>query len=231
MSNDILLALEGISKSFDKPSGEGKLVILDRLCLEVPRACAISVIGKSGSGKSTMLQIAGLLENPTEGRVILNGSICSSLSENRKAELRNTHMGFIFQSNLLLEDFNAIENVMVPALIAGKSFSRSRQRALDLLSKVDLKDRLEHYPRELSGGEKQRIAICRALMNEPELILADEPTGSLDEANASICESLLLDLAREEGKTLLLVTHNMDFANKAQAVYRLLHGRLERIAE
>lgn len=216
------IELISITKRFKAAEkGEGEITILQDLSLSIVQGQSTAIIGKSGSGKSTLLHIAGGLDSPSEGKVYCNGTDFSSLDDKRRSELRNLHIGFIFQANLLLEDFNALENVMAPALIAGKKASECRERAVSLLEKLELGERLNHLPGQLSGGEKQRVAICRALMNEPEVILADEPTGALDEDNAAEVENLLLDLVKEEGRSLLLVTHNQDFAFKCDNIYML----------
>ncbi|MBR4120521.1 MAG: ABC transporter ATP-binding protein [Spirochaetales bacterium] len=206
--------------------GEDEITILQDLSLNVIEGQSTAIIGKSGSGKSTLLHIAGGLDSPSEGKVLCNGIDFASLDDRKRSELRNLHIGFIFQSNLLLEDFTALENVMAPALISGKKPSACMDRAVALLKRLGLEDRMNHVPGKLSGGEKQRVAICRALMNEPEVILADEPTGALDEENATDVENLLLDLVREEGRSLLLVTHNQEFAFKCDNVYLLKNRNL-----
>ncbi len=221
------IELISITKRFKAAEkGEGEITILKDVNLSIVQGQSTAIIGKSGSGKSTLLHIAGGLDSPSEGKVLCSGTDFSSLDDKRRSELRNLHIGFIFQANLLLEDFNALENVMAPALISGKKTSECRPRAEQLLEKLGLKDRMNHLPGQLSGGEKQRVAICRALMNEPEVILADEPTGALDEENAAEVETLLLDLVKEEGRSLLLVTHNQDFAYKCDNVYMLKNHNL-----
>ena len=216
------IELDCITKRFKAAEkGEDEITILQNLSLNVIEGQSTAIIGKSGSGKSTLLHIAGGLDSPSEGKVLCNGIDFASLDDRKRSELRNLHIGFIFQSNLLLEDFTALENVMAPALIAGKKEKECKDRAVELLNRLGLADRMNHIPGKLSGGEKQRVAICRALMNSPEVILADEPTGALDEENAGEVEQLLLDLVREEGRSLLLVTHNQDFAYRCDNVYLL----------
>lgn len=216
------IELNGIVKRFKAAEkGEEEITILNGIDLCLKQGESTAIIGKSGSGKSTLLHIAGGLDAPSAGQVLCNGVDFASLDDKKRSELRNLHIGFIFQANLLLEDFNALENVMAPAMIAGKSLKECKPRALELLQKLGLSDRLLHLPSQLSGGEKQRVAICRALMNEPEVIMADEPTGALDEENAQEVEKLLLDLVKEEGRSLLLVTHNQDFAFQCDNVYLL----------
>ena len=221
------IELVSITKRFKAAEkGNDEITILQDLNLSIVQGQSTAIIGKSGSGKSTLLHIAGGLDSPTEGKVICSGTDFASLDDKRRSVLRNRHIGFIFQANLLLEDFSALENVMAPALISGVKARECKDRAVELLERLGLADRMDHVPGKLSGGEKQRVAICRALMNRPEVILADEPTGALDEENASEVENLLLDLVREEGRSLLLVTHNQDFAFKCDNVYLLKNRNL-----
>ena len=221
------IELVSITKRFKaSEKGSDEITILQDLNLNIVQGQSTAIIGKSGSGKSTLLHIAGGLDSPTEGKVICSGTDFATLDDKRRSILRNRHIGFIFQANLLLEDFSALENVMAPALISGVKAKDCRDRAVELLERLGLGDRMDHVPGKLSGGEKQRVAICRALMNRPEVILADEPTGALDEENASEVENLLLDLVREEGRSLLLVTHNQDFAFKCDNVYLLKNRNL-----
>lgn len=221
------IELISVTKRFKAAEkGSEEITILKDLDFCVMEGQSTAIIGKSGSGKSTLLHIAGGLDSPSEGQVICNGTDFSKLDDRRRSELRNLHIGFIFQANLLLEDFTAIENVMAPALISGKKEKECRDRAEELLERLGLAQRMNHTPGKLSGGEKQRVAICRALMNKPEVIMADEPTGALDEENAQEVENLLLDLVKEEGRSLLLVTHNQDFAFKCDNVYTLKNHSL-----
>ena len=221
------IELVSITKRFKaSEKGSDEITILQDLNLNIVQGQSTAIIGKSGSGKSTLLHIAGGLDSPTEGKVICSGTDFATLDDKRRSILRNRHIGFIFQANLLLEDFSALENVMAPAQISGVKAKDCRDRAVELLERLGLADRMDHVPGKLSGGEKQRVAICRALMNRPEVILADEPTGALDEENASEVENLLLDLVREEGRSLLLVTHNQDFAFKCDNVYLLKNRNL-----
>ena len=221
------IELQCITKRFKAAEkGEEEITILQDLSLNVIQGQSTAIIGRSGSGKSTLLHIAGGLDSPSEGKVLCSGIDFATLDDRKRSELRNMHIGFIFQANLLLEDFTALENVMAPALISGRKAKDCRERAVSLLKRLGLEDRMNHSPGKLSGGEKQRVAICRALMNEPEVILADEPTGALDEENATDVENLLLDLVKEEGRSLLLVTHNQDFAYKCDNVYLLKNRTL-----
>ncbi len=225
------IELKNIVKRFKAAEkGEAEITILNNIDLSLKQGESTAIIGKSGSGKSTLLHIAGGLDSPSEGTVLCNGVNFATLDDKKRSQTRNLHIGFIFQSNLLLDDFNALENVMAPALIAGKTIKECKPRALELLEKLGLTDRLSHHPSQLSGGEKQRVAICRALMNEPEVIMADEPTGALDEENAQEVERILLDLVKEEGRSLLLVTHNQDFAFKCDKVYLLKNHILKEVS-
>lgn len=217
------IELKNITKDY------GNLRILDSLNLNLEKGTTNAIIGKSGCGKSTLLHIAALLDNPSSGKVFIDGKEVVGMADSEIAMIRNKTFGFVFQENYLLEDFTALENVMVPSLIAGCSFSETMDKSLKLLQKFDLSDRKDHLPNQLSGGEKQRVAICRALINNPDIIFADEPTGSLDEENAHFVEQLLVNTAVKEKKTLLLVTHDNDFANMCDNVFLLTNHKLERV--
>lgn len=223
-----ILTLSAITKCFESPSKDvSPLLILDDVSLTLHHGESLAITGKSGCGKSTLLHICAALERPTSGSVRFDGKDLFSMDDSHRSYIRNQKMGFIFQSNLLLEDFTALENVLMPALIAGRNSQESRKRAMDLLEKVDVADRASHRPDTMSGGERQRVAIARALMNAPSLLFADEPTGSLDEDNASRIEDLLLSLVKEENCGLLLVTHNKSFADRCDTVFLLQHRKLE----
>lgn len=222
-----ILQIKNMSKSYILP-GKKELKILENVNLEVEQGQSIAIIGESGCGKSTLLQIAASLLKPTSGQIILEGKELENVLENDLCKIRNEKMGFIFQNSLLLEDFSAFENIMMPLLI-GKNKKNSEKRAQKLIEQVNLVERKNHNIYELSGGERQRIAIARALSNHPEIIFADEPTGSLDEKNATYIEDLLLSLVKEEKVTLILVTHNMNFAKKCDVVYKLTYGNIERL--
>lgn len=218
-----VLRLTHVSKKF--LSGDSELLILEHIDLVLEMGRSVAITGKSGSGKSTLLNLVGGLDSPTSGAVYLRNRKLSDMRDKELSEFRNKNIGFVFQSHILLDDFSALENVCVPALIGGQSARVASQRAKELLDRVGLADRMNHRPQKLSGGERQRVAICRALINKPELIIADEPTGSLDEESSGEIERLLLDLVREEEKTLLLVTHDQQLAKKCDVVY-LLHNRV-----
>lgn len=216
------IELSKVTKKYSSANNNMEdLIVLDRINLKIEKGVSYSIVGKSGCGKSTLLHIAGGIDCPTSGLVLFNGQDYSHLSDSKKSLFRNKNIGFVFQSNLLLDDFTAFENVMIPSLIFSSDKNEIRKRALSLLESVGMTDRMEHRPSQLSGGEKQRIAICRALMNNPSVILADEPTGSLDEENALFAENLLLDSVKKHGCSLLLVTHNKDFAKKCDVSYTL----------
>jgi len=188
----------------------------------------VSIVGPSGAGKSTLLHLLGVLEKPTCGQVFINGKDTSQLSEPERSRLRLEKIGFIFQFHHLLPEFTALENVMLPGLILGKELSRCVQGASDLLEQVGLKERLHHKPGELSGGEQQRVALARALINQPALILADEPTGNLDFESARRMQLLLWQLCTDHQATVLIVTHNLEFAHSADRVFKMEGGRLFR---
>ncbi len=191
-----------IQKSF------GNLKVLKGVDLSIKKGEIVSIVGPSGAGKTTLLQIIGTLDKPDKGKVMLNDVDISKLSEKELATFRNKHIGFIFQFHQLLPEFTALENVMIPGLIAKKKSKVVEERAKELLAFLQLSDRMEHKPSELSGGEKQRVAVARALMNNPELILADEPSGSLDSKNKEELHKLLFDLRDKFGLTIIIVTHD-----------------------
>jgi lipoprotein-releasing system ATP-binding protein len=220
---EALITFSSVSKEYI--SGEKRLLILDGIDFSLYRGMSVAITGKSGSGKSTMLNLAGGLDRPTAGSVIFLGRDLAKMHDRELSEFRNRHVGFVFQSHILLEDFSALENVCIPSMIAGEPMKLIRKRAQGLLERVGLAQRMSHHPQKLSGGERQRVAICRALMNNPSLVIADEPTGSLDEEASLQIENLLMDMVKEEGKTLLLVTHENQLAQKCASVF-LLHNRM-----
>lgn len=223
-----LLSFRGVSKEYT--SGEKRLLILDSIDFSIKPGMSVAITGKSGSGKSTMLNLAGGLDAPTIGSVMFLGKDLARMNDRELSEFRNRHVGFIFQSHVLLDDFTALENVCIPAMISGGLLRQVRSRAANLLERVGLSDRMTHHPQKLSGGERQRVAICRALMNNPSLVIADEPTGSLDEEASLQIETLLMDIVREQGKTLLLVTHDNQLAHTCAFVYLLHNRKLENLA-
>ncbi len=224
MDDGVVLEAIGVAKSFE--GTEGTIEVLKGLDLGVRRGEVISVVGASGVGKSTLLQILGSLDNPDSGTIKIHGRAVDTLSARELNELRNRVIGFVFQFHFLLPEFNALENVMMPGLIGGKSPGEMRDRAEDLLARVGLTERLFHKPSELSGGEQQRVAVARALANNPGVILADEPTGNLDDASSDALHELMAELSSQEGKTLVVVTHKKEFSRFADRVLVLEGGAL-----
>ena len=228
MKSAEVLTLQQVSKSFPATLRGGQPIqILEQVDLCLCQSTSIAITGRSGSGKSTLLQISAGLLSCDGGHVLFEGRQLSDLDDAKLSMLRCKRMGFIFQSSLLLDDFNALENVQIPAMIAGYSEKEAQKRALKLLQTVGLEDRLYHTSDQLSGGERQRVAIARALVNEPAVIFADEPTGSLDERNAQLVEDLLLDLVSKRKLSLMLITHNNVFASRCDIVYHLHNRNLE----
>ena len=227
MSNEApLLQLENISREFPSAENGEPLRVLRGLSLEIGRGESIAIVGPSGCGKSTLLNIIGTLDQPTAGKVTLDGQDLSTLDDNALAALRNREMGFIFQSHHLLPQCTVMENVLVPTLAHGQATAADEERGRRLLERVDLGDRLAHRPGQLSGGERQRVAVVRALINQPKLLLADEPTGALDQATADKLGQLLIDLNQEENVTLITVTHSADLANRMARTLELMDGQL-----
>lgn len=218
------LELRGVSRSYAE--GEGQLDIFKDLSLSVYPGEIVALVGQSGSGKSSLLHIAGLLEAPTSGEVFIAGRNCSELDDPARTRIRRIGIGFVYQFHHLLPEFSALENVMMPQLIAGATKTAAAERARDLLVRLGLEARLQHRPAELSGGEQQRVAIARAIANRPLLLLADEPTGNLDPATAERVHQELLRLIREEGLGALVATHNHDLAAGMSRIARLEQGRI-----
>ncbi|MFQ5630194.1 MAG: ABC transporter ATP-binding protein [bacterium] len=221
-----ILITSGLFKSFSSGLG-GRLEILKGIDLVIRRGEMLAIVGPSGVGKSTLLHILGALDRPTQGNIEVDGISIFDYSDKHLATFRNREIGFVFQFHHLLEEFNALENVLMPALISGFKISKVRERAMGILSRVGLGDRWSHRPGELSGGEQQRVAVARALMNEPKLILADEPSGNLDSASAGELHDLLWQLTRKEGRTIIVVTHNLQLASLADRIIRIDDGRIK----
>ncbi len=224
MSKNIL-TIKNLEKVYVTDSE--KLTVLKGLNLTVDEGSKIAIVGESGSGKSTLLNIIGGIDNATSGSVQAGDWEVTNLSEVKMSEYRSHFLGLIFQFHYLLKDFTALENVYMPALIAGLSKKEAIERAKALLSDVGISDRINHLPSQLSGGERQRVAVARALINDPSLILADEPTGNLDPANAQKIGQLLFSMADKYKKTLILVTHDMKLAAKGDSQFRIVEGRLK----
>lgn len=215
-----LMEVRDIYKSF------GRLEILRGISLELHRGEILAIVGASGAGKTTLLQVIGTLDAPDRGEVIIGGERLSALSGNRCAAFRNRHLGFVFQSHQLMPEFTAVENVAIPAMISGKSRREAMAEAGELLRRLSLGDRLDHRPAELSGGEKQRVAVARAIINHPEIVLADEPTGALDSVRKRELLELFLRLREEEGLSFIVVTHDRETAEIADRSLLLSDGRI-----
>ncbi len=216
-----MIQLEGITKSF------GSLQVLKGIDLEIAKGEVVSIVGPSGAGKTTLLQIMGTLDKPDSGRIVLNGTEVNRLKEKELSAFRNREIGFVFQFHQLLPEFTAVENVMMPALIQGKAMGTARKEALDILAFLGLSERGSHKPAELSGGEKQRVAVARALINHPSVILADEPSGSLDTQNKGELHQLFFDLRDKLGQTFVIVTHDEGLAAQTDRTIHMIDGKIK----
>ena len=226
MSDPLTEALNvtGVKKVFR--SGAEDLVVFEEVSFTVRQGRTAVILGESGSGKTTLLNLIGALDSCTAGRIVFNGFDITEQPEENLVEFRSRQLGFIFQFHYLLKDLTALENVLIPALIVRSARAQALPRAKALLAQVGLSARMGHYPVQLSGGERQRVAVARALMNDPELILADEPTGNLDERNSQAIQELLFELVRSYGKSMILVTHAAELAQRANQQFLLEHRRL-----
>jgi lipoprotein-releasing system ATP-binding protein len=216
-----MITLRNITKSF------GTLQVLKGIDLQIEKGEVVSIVGPSGAGKTTLLQIMGTLDTPDTGSVLIGDTDVTQLSQKEMARFRNQHLGFVFQFHQLLPEFTALENVMIPALIANRSQKETKERAKELLDFLGLSDRAEHKPNELSGGEKQRVAVARALMNKPSVILADEPSGSLDSKNKAELHQLFFNLRDQLGQTFVIVTHDEALAVLTDRTIHLKDGMIE----
>jgi lipoprotein-releasing system ATP-binding protein len=214
-------------KKLRKVYGDGvELVALDDVDLAIEEGEVLSIVGPSGSGKSTLLNMIGLLDTPSGGEIWLKGQNITKVSPKERARLRNKELGFIFQYHHLLPEFSAVENVMIPLLIAGMNKKEARHRAITLLEEVGLGDRLKNKPNQLSGGQNQRVAVARALAGHPSIVIGDEPTGNLDSKSSDMIYELLRKLNRQMNQTFILVTHDMNMAEKTDRILRLVDGRI-----
>lgn len=218
-----MIRIENITKSF------GSLQVLKGINLLIEKGEIVSIVGPSGAGKTTLLQIMGTLSHPDSGSVFIDNIDVTRLSQKKLADFRNQHIGFVFQFHQLLPEFTALENIMIPAYIAGTSQREAKQRALNLLDFMGLSERANHKPNELSGGEKQRVAVARALINQPAVILADEPSGSLDSQNKEELHQLFFDLRDKFGQTFVIVTHDEQLANVTDRTIHMRDGLLENL--
>lgn len=219
----MMIKLEGITKSF------GSLQVLKGIDLEINKGEIVSIVGPSGAGKTTLLQIMGTLDEPDAGVVQIDGTVVSRMKEKELSAFRNKNIGFVFQFHQLLPEFTALENVMIPALIAGVSSKEAHERAMKILDFMGLVDRASHKPNELSGGEKQRVAVARALINDPAVILADEPSGSLDTHNKEDLHQLFFDLRDRLGQTFVIVTHDEGLAKITDRTVHMVDGMIKKI--
>ena len=223
------LQADGICRSFE--TSEGLLEVLKGVDLKVDKGDMVAVTGESGVGKSTLLHILGGLDRPTRGNVAINHTSIGEKDESELATFRNRQIGFVFQHHYLLEDFTALENIMIPALIMGRSKEEAATIAEQLLQDIGLSDRAKHRPKQLSGGEQQRVAVARALVNDPGILLADEPSGNLDIKTGERLHRLLADLNKSRGTTILVATHNRDLAESCDRIMNLADGRLSEATE
>jgi lipoprotein-releasing system ATP-binding protein len=226
----MLLELKNIAKKYEMPSGQEYMTVLKDISLQVDPGESIAIVGPSGSGKSTLLNIMGTLDKPSSGDVILFGKNLADCDDNELSRIRSLEIGFVFQLHHLLPQCTVLENVLIPTIPLGvkKRNEEVQERAINLLERVGLGNHMEYFPAQLSGGEMQRVAVVRALINKPKLVLADEPTGSLDKDSSDNLGRLMVEMNKEEGTTLITVTHSFDFAQLMEKVFKLQNGILER---
>ena len=222
MSNPPLLELQNISHQY--PQGKSSLQVLRDVSLSLVPGETVALVGPSGAGKSTLLHIAGLLESPSEGTVLINGESSARLSDRKRTQLRRTAIGFVYQFHHLLPEFSALENVALPQLLCNVPIAQARERAAELIGRMKLANRITHLPSQLSGGEQQRIAIARALANRPKILLADEPTGNLDTATSEVVFQELVELIHHSKTAALIATHNQDLAARMDRIITLVDG-------
>ncbi len=222
--SDIILECQNISQQFQ--DGKTIISVLNEINFSIAHGQSVAIMGASGAGKSTLLQLLGGLDNPTSGRVLIKGNNFAQVSQKQRGLLRNKYLGFIYQFHHLLPEFSALENVMMPLLIAKLPKKEAKLKAMNLLAEVGLEERVKHRPGQLSGGERQRTAIARAMVTNPACILADEPTGNLDESTAKIITDLMLGLNQKHNNGMIVVTHDITLAGKMQKTYELTGGKL-----
>lgn len=224
MSNSSILSVKNLTKTFT--SGNKQLTVLKNITFSVEKGISCAIVGPSGSGKTTLLGLCAGLDKPTSGDVILNDQKISALKESELSAIRNEQIGFVFQSFQLIPTLTALENVMVPIELRGIAYKEVEEKAIDLLDKVGLRDRITHYPTQLSGGEQQRVGLARAFIHKPDILFADEPTGNLDGDTGAQIEELLFELNQDEGTTLIIVTHDRELAAKCNRIIELKSGAI-----
>lgn len=220
-----ILNIDKLTRQFK--SGDKILTVVDTVSFDIEQGISCAIVGPSGSGKTTLLGLSAGLDQPTSGEVTLNGIRLNPLNEDERAEVRNQHVGFVFQTFQLVPTLTAVENVMVPLELRGEATKGVRERALELLKEVGLEERSHHYPTQLSGGEQQRVAVARAFINQPKILFADEPTGNLDTETGEHIENLIFELNRKEGTTLILVTHDLELADKCDRIIKIKNGTID----